>query len=332
MKKKIMLLLLTILVIITRDVIADPPGVGFGTNNPVGAFVHIANPPAANIPSLRLDSIPNISLSNLQYFLVVDTGGKIVGKISADKDTLRKVLDINDKPNIFVIDNLCSNSYTPGNNCYSNSNKNQYIVSVGNLCCFYSEIYGLQKCNFDTIFGFPGIINPTASGVAIIDDYVYICLKGSNVDTLKVFRIPVNNFKNSTSQRIYTSGIPLGNTNTSIMTANGDFLYFSNNGGNTGSESIIAKYKITGSILSRISTITLSGLIGSVNNFFVKNNGNILVMETSSGKVKSFTNVGVFNSEIANLFMYQVFNWNNTIYISSYSGGIGLLRKFNIFD
>jgi hypothetical protein len=118
------------------------------------------------------------------------------------------------------------------------------------------------------------------------------------------------------------------------MTANGDYFYFTENGGYLSNNNLISKYQLVGSNLVKISTITLSGF-GTTNGVFcVKNNGTIIIVETTTSKIKFFDNSGSFLKSISlsNFYLSNIFNWNNTIYSAGYSGGIGLLRKINIFD
>lgn len=299
------------------------PGIGIATDNPTGALLHIANPPTANMPSLRLDSIPNIPLSTLRYFLAVDTGGRIVGKVSADSIVKKK-------PEMVPANNICygSNIYYP---LYNNSDNLYIVVTNSTTVCFYSEAYGLQRCSLDTLLGHPGALSLNLSGACIINGNVYLLIRGyvSSISQMKVIKLPISSFNHSSRQEmIFTGGTLDGTSYVPYMSGNGNYLYFNYNGGYTGSNNLIAKYQISGGNLNKVTTITLSGTIASYSYFHIKDDQTIWICDVSN-PLRVFDQTGsLIKTYLFNYYLRtNSINWNNTFYWL----GDGFLQKLNIF-
>lgn len=300
------------------------PGVGIATDNPTGALLHIANPPTANMPSLRLDSTPTLNTSTIKWLLAMDTAGRIVGKISADSILKRK-------PEIVATHNICygSNIYYP---LYNNSDNLYLVVTNGTTVCFYSEIYGLQKCSLDTLLGYPGATSLNLSGACIINNNVYLLIRGyaSSVLRIKVIRLPISSFNHlSIQQMTFIGGSLDGTSYIPYMSANGDYLYFNYNGGYTGSNNLIAKYQISGINLNKVSTITLSGTIANYSYFYIKDDQTIWINDLSANPLRVFDQTGsLIKSYPLNYYLQtNSINWNNTFYWLAN----GLLHKLDIF-
>jgi hypothetical protein len=327
MKTKIVfrLLILVVLVITTQKITAqDPPGVGIGTNNPTGALLHVANPDSIAMPSLRLDSIPTYSTGNVTYFLAIDTGGRIVGKVSIDSIVKKK-------PEMVPANNICygSNIYYP---LYNNSDNLHIVVTNSTTVCFYSEAYGLQKCSLDTLLGYPGALSLNLSGACIINGNVYLLIRGyvSSIFQMKVIKLPISSFNHSSRQEmIFTGGALDGTSHIPYMSGNGNYLYFNYNGGYAGSNNLIAKYQISGGNLNKITTITLSSTIASYSYFHIKDDQTIWISDLSANPLKVFDQTGsIIKTYPFNYYLQtNSINWNNTFYW--YANG--LLHKLDIF-
>lgn len=292
-----LLALIIVLVTTTKGFCADPPGVGIGTSNPTGALLHVANPPTVNMPSLRLDSIPNIPLSNLRYFLAVDTGGRIVGKIPADRDTLWKFLG--GKPTETII--------PWGYNTFGNTN-------VGPVKSFYRDDESMIN-----IWAFNSIINVFSSGknpqtrdltvdfpVSFANDniitscislnnYIYLLIHNTRSGVRTVARYNSNNISAGPTIITFSGTTILVNATSPtstpqiIMSSDGTYFYFNHNAGNSVSgDNIIAKYSLSGTTLSYVSSITLSGANTHVGNFLVDPVKGVLTRSNTDNNARRF--------------------------------------------
>jgi hypothetical protein len=253
----------------------------------------------------------------------MDTAGRIVGKISADS-ILKK------KPEMVAAHNICygANIYYP---LYNNSDNRYLVVTNNTTVCFYSETYGLQRCSLDTLLGYPGALSLNLSGACIINDNVYLLIRGyvSSIFQMKVIKLPISSFNHSSRQEmIFTGGALDGTSYIPYMSGNGNYLYFNYNGGYAGSNNLVAKYQISGGNLNKVTTITLSGTIASYSYFHIKDDQTIWVCDILN-PLRVFNQTGsLIKTYPFNYYLRtNSINWNDTFYWL----GDGFLQKLNIF-
>ncbi len=278
--------------------------------------------------TFRVDSIKPI---NKPKKIAVFTDSNTLDYVSTD--TLQKLISNSDnKPSMLPTDNVCygSSIYYP---FYNNSDNSYIIVTNSSSVCFYSDEYGLQKCYLDTLFGYPGALSVNLTGACIINNYAYLLIRGYDISSIlriKVVRLPISTFSHASAQIMSFSGGSLnGNSFVPYMTGNGSNLYFNYNGGYSGSTNLIAKYQISGLTLSKVSTITLSGITLDYSYFFIKDDQTIWLNDASINYIKVFNQTGslVRTYEGGLYLQNQSINWNNVLYWLNN----GLFQKINIF-
>lgn len=291
------------------------PGVGVETNNPTGALLHIANPDSVAMPSLRLDSIPNISLSTLRYFLAVDTGGNIVGKISANKDSLWNILG--GKPRIIPeMIPWGRNTYFGSGGGYPLTNyyrdNDSVLVATqrpnsGMLCVFIKN----KNPKFRDItpdFLAASYNNIWVNSAVVLDGYLYLLGINNLSNTRKLLRYDLNNLTLAPIEVTFSGSRVLTNSTGNIsMGSDGIYFYFSHDcGANMSADNIIVKYSLLGTNLNYMSSTTLVGGLNHVDGLIIRPDKGFVIKKQFQ-PIKNFnfdgTSRGYSNSFAGNFFM-----------------------------
>jgi hypothetical protein len=270
---------------------------------------------------LQLDSARTISWDEFNYFAVLDSTNKIVAKIS--KDSLKKQLaPPTESPQMFSSGYYtCTQSYFPepfssiytDSNNIANMNQGYICIQLPNQSC------QIRKLTDD--WPTSGSFSFTQSGYSIvfIGNYIYVLCFQFNSSTFdnftpRVYRYLKNNLA-AGGTLITVTGLPLiATTGTFIMSSNGVNFFFSYNGGNSINSNVIAKYSLSGTTLSYISSLTCGITTDFRQSFIVDTNGDLFsYTNIPVEKIRHFSPSGIFVSERTSTVNYLL-NWNDIFY------------------
>jgi hypothetical protein len=164
------------------------------------------------------------------------------------------------------------------------------------------------------------------SGYALIGAYLYAFLVDGPGTELRVYRYTATDLSLG-GTLITIAGQALGTEITTVMTSNGTDFYFNFDGGTSANEFEIAKYSISGTTLTYVSTVTC-GASGSHfdTGFAVNNSGDIYGFASTITRYNSSGTLQDTAPDIGALYIY-VFNWDNTFYTSENNATDSLWTK-----
>lgn len=155
--------------------------------------------------------------------------------------------------------------------------------------------------------------NSSANSV-ILGDYVYVLLENNtpNPDVFELYRFSKSSITSVGTQITFSGAFTLADTNSQMkMTSDGTNFYFSYKAGNSSNAYEIAKYTLSGTILTYDSTITLSDS-SALTTFVVKSNGDIYT--ENNGEIKKYNSSGTLQETSESFGASSVLNFSNTIY------------------
>ncbi len=164
-------------------------------------------------------------------------------------------------------------------------------------------------------------------GAVFLGGYLYIGMIYGVTAENRIYRYDKNNI-NAGGTRISFSGLALSNTNNEIiMTSDGKDFFFSYNAGNSPNDNVIAKYSMSGTVFTYISSATVGSVGDFSRSFLVDTNGNYYGLSVPGNiQLKKFSPTGALLYTITTPAQYLL-NWSNDFY----SSGIGqyYFEKFN---
>ncbi len=144
----------------------------------------------------------------------------------------------------------------------------------------------------------------------IIGQYLYVLVldNGTSPDTYRVYRYAVNNLAAGGTLMTFAGATTLTTTNDAIlMTSDGTNFYFSFNAGNSANSYVLAKYTLSGTTLTYVSSITCGST--AITSFMVNASGNIYTK--SSDVITKFNSSGV--SQYSTTLLSNTFNIFNVL-------------------
>lgn len=175
--------------------------------------------------------------------------------------------------------------------------------------------------------------SPNITGIAgsvTIGDYIYIMTAstGASPYSQKLLRYQKDDFDASPVEITFSGAKTLINISTSVyMTSDGTNFYFSNDAGNSAQSYDFAKFTLSGTTLTYVSTVTCGSL--AIGSFAVKADGTIYTREVSaSTTIKKYDSTGTLldtyagvcsgNSSLINIqdVIYSGVNNSNGCYIT----------------
>jgi len=156
----------------------------------------------------------------------------------------------------------------------------------------------------------------------IIGSYLYVLMYDASTNQ-RVYRYDPTNLAAGGTQMTFSGG-SLGTTNGSLMTSDGTNFYFSADGGNSANTYIIAKYTLSGTTFTYVSSITCGST--QFNRYWVKSNGDIYAA-TTDAYLHKYNSSGVEQWVTADRFFVTLtggaaLNIADTLYFAMSDGGI----------
>lgn len=174
---------------------------------------------------------------------------------------------------------------------------------------------------YDATADYAGCDSAGLYGSVLLGDYIYLLLKDTvtTPDTFKVFRYAKNDMAAGGTE-MTIAGQAFVQRDSVRMTSNGTDFFFSYDAGTSANMYDIAKYSLSGTTLTYVSTVTCGST--AADNFAVKANGDIYILDYLPNQVWRYNSSGTlqWTSEAS---AYQcgaiagLFNYNDTIYMSS---------------
>jgi hypothetical protein len=272
-------------------------------------------------PSLQLDSARTVSWDEITYFGVFDSTNKIVAKIP--KDSLKKQLT----PPAEFPQMFSSGYYSCAANLYPDPFMSFYTDSLNRAnssqgyICIQSQNGECQirrlRDDWATLGSYDFI--QYGSSIVFMGNYVYVlCFQMDystfNNYTPRVYRYNKNNLAAGGTLITFT-GLTLSiTTGPFIMACNGTNFYFSYNGGNSTNSNLIAKYSLSGTSLTFISSTTYGLSTDFRQSFIVDSDENIFTTtDIPTIKTRLFSFGGTLLKETPSGINYLM-NWNNIFY------------------
>jgi len=133
----------------------------------------------------------------------------------------------------------------------------------------------------------------TEGGTVILGDYIYIGLKdeGTTPDTFRIYRYNKSDVTAAGTLMSFSGSKTLSQTNFMTMTSDGTNFYFNFDAGNSSNLYDFAKYTLSGTTFTYVSTITLSDNSTYGDGYGVDVSGNIFTQ--SNGVFKKYNSSGV---------------------------------------
>ena len=204
------------------------------------------------------------------------------------------------------------------------------VPTVNAVSIFPFEADSLPTQERDVTLDWSGIFNLSdfwiKGGAVSLSGYLYVVMQYQTTNERRVYRYDRNNL-NAGGIRMIFSGLPLVNNGEPVMTSNGKDFFFSYNAGN-GGDNTIAKYTVSGTTFSYVSSIVLglsgdferSFLVDSVENYYGLSN-------SGETKLKKFSSSGAL-LHIHTCYARYMMNWSNNLYLAR-SYPESYFEKFN---
>lgn len=162
-------------------------------------------------------------------------------------------------------------------------------------------------------------------GIVIIGGYIYFLLSYStpDPDQFKLFRMSLTDTAYTSVTEITFSGATtlIDSNNSTMMSSDGTNLYFTYNAGNSSNRYILAKFSLSGTTATYVSSITLSDSPTSFNNYSVDSSGNIYTVENRVVKKYNSSGTLQITSEQPIGDANSLLNFKGTMYwYSPYKG------------
>lgn len=325
--KKITIITMLCLFLLIETRSQGYPGVGVNvpTGTPLKAALHVNGPVA--IDTLRYASIP-------AYVLVLDANDSVLNKISLD--SLALFLSITPQGYSDVVGwgysvlNYDGNSAPP--NSFFKDHADKLAVPRSNGVATFSFLAnGIPVQERDVTIDWPSVSNLSElyikGGAVDLGGYLYIAMRYGVTNECRVYRYDRNNLTSGGLQMMF-SGLPYQCNGDPTMTSDGRFVYFSYNAGNTGNDNVVAKFSISGTTFTYISSKTIGTTTDFNRSFLVDKDENYYALGGNSlAIIKKYSSSGVLiRSSITNAVFLM--NWVDQLY--SLSGVIsGVFEKFN---
>jgi len=167
------------------------------------------------------------------------------------------------------------------------------------------------------------------SGIVCLGDYIYLMLvdNGTTPDTYRIYRYDKNNIAaGGTLMGFAGATVLVQSDNFPHMTCDGTFFYFMHNAGNSANSYVLAKYSVSGTTFTYVSSITCGST--AINSFVVKADGTIYAVQGSGVIAKYNTGGTQLYATATNAYVTtnQLANIQNNIYIMANTGS-GLYQK-----
>lgn len=144
----------------------------------------------------------------------------------------------------------------------------------------------------------------------IIGQYLYVLIldNGTAPDTYRVYRYAVNDLSAGGTLMSFSGAVQLTTTNDAVlMTSDGTNFYFSFEAGNSANSYVLAKYSLSGTTLTYVSSITCGST--AITLFIVNASGNLYTK--SSDVITKFNSSGV--SQYSTTLLSNTFNIFNVL-------------------
>jgi len=156
----------------------------------------------------------------------------------------------------------------------------------------------------------------------IIGSYLYVLVYDASTNQ-RVYRYDPTNLAGGGTLMTFSGG-SLGTTNGALMTSDGTNFYFSADGGNSANTYVLAKYTLSGTTFTYVSSITCGST--DFNRYWVKSNGDIYAA-TTDGFLHKYNSSGTQQWVTSDRFLYTIsggaaLNVADTLYFAMSDGGI----------
>lgn len=163
----------------------------------------------------------------------------------------------------------------------------------------------------------------------LIGSYIYVLLQdtGAAPDEYRVYRYAVNNLAAGGTLMTFSGAVTLTATNNDvIMTSDGTNFYFTFEAGNSANSYVLAKYSLSGTTLTYVSSITCGST--AITWIAVKANGNIYAKATND--VLKYNSSGTLQTTLTGIIgsTSSLLNITDYIYIASPSTNAGATKIY----
>lgn len=134
----------------------------------------------------------------------------------------------------------------------------------------------------------------------VLGQYLYLLLidNGTAPDTYRVYRYAVNNLAAGGTLMTFSGATQLTTTNDAIvMTSDGTSFYFTFNAGNSANSYVLAKYSLSGTTLTYVSSITCGS--SAITSIIVNSSGNIYAKQSQT--ISKFNSSGILQYTTTNI-------------------------------
>lgn len=313
MKKQISTSLATLVILFCYSQVSK---VGVNTDNPQ-ATLHV-------VGDIQVDSI--LISQNPEYFWVSDSLLGPLKRIS--KESLFILLGnyLSDTPSVQTFPDIISSGYStmasgstePPAALYRQRSERIRVGKTGSFQNFFFENDSLSTQKRNLSVDWP-VGNPQdlrlEGGAVILDGFVYVLAMYRGNNQRRVYRYLQSDL-NAGGARMNFSGMALGllpTLNIFHMTTDGTYFYFSYDGGNSSNSGRIAKYSVSDTIFTYISSITLGAacdqslLVDKTGNYYCFSDAN------NTEAVFVFSSTGTFIKSRGMIPRYLM-NWSDNFY------------------
>lgn len=224
---------------------------------------------------------------------------------------------------------VCGNSTSYRSNSFYQSHRDK-LFYLSTTLYFQGDSLVWQSRDMYSDWAVSSVDFTARGGVVSLGNYLYILMENRATNEIRVYRYLRTNVS-AGGTLVTVSGQSLGTQNTStfvVMTSDGTYFYFTYNAGNSLNDNVIAKYSLSGTTLTYISSVT-RGSVGDFNkSFLVDKAGNYYGASSNSTELfKKFSSGGslVYSWPSSQAFFL---NWLDTFY-SSRSSSYETYEKFN---
>jgi len=156
----------------------------------------------------------------------------------------------------------------------------------------------------------------------IIGNYLYVLMYDASTNQ-RVYRYDPTNLSAGGTLMTFSGG-SLGTTNGTLMSSDGTNFYFSSDGGNSANTYVLAKYTVSGTTFTYVSSITCGST--AFNRYWVKASGDIYAA-TTDGFLHKYNSSGTQQWVTDDRFFYTIsggsaLNIADTLYFAMSDGGI----------
>lgn len=197
-------------------------------------------------------------------------------------------------------------------------NREFYLFPVSSTAEISIEFPGKDQQTYDTTLDWADA--DEVSSYVVLNDSLYIWLHDVAINDYRLYRYDIDDLSLGGTQITFAGGIvPIAGTAGVQLTSDGVSFYLTYEAGNSANDYDIAKYSLSGTVLTYVSTITCGAVANLFDRIAVLSTGEIFAMDDSvvNPKFARFDSAGVLIGSFGNYSgdWDGLLNWSDNFYL-----------------